>query len=191
MACLICTVLLLTPFIFYGPQCHIIDIVGYLWGSFHHAAAWVPTIGCWLTHLITKPTPWPVIQPLWYVVGDLQEKCSTVSTVAMAHSPQMQRHKPALLCLEQMLPERCQHSWQTLTDGHPYVNWHLGCIGKVFLSTLTTGYVDPWVFAYPYPHPHKPLPVRYGYGFGQVRVWVWVFYLRVTQVIHYRYCHRT
>ena len=98
--------------------------------------------------------------------------------------PTVHRYEPAPLCLEQTLPERCQHLWQTLTDGHPYVNWCLGCISEVFLSTPTIGYVDPWVFAYPYPHPHKPLPVRYGYGFGWVRVQVWVFYPRVTQVIH-------
>ena len=58
----------------------------------------------------------------------------------------------------------------TLADGHPYVNRRLGCIGEVFLSTPTAGYVDPRVFAYPYPHPRKPVPVRYGYGFGRVRV---------------------
>jgi len=193
MVCLICTVLLLTPFVFYAG-----------WSSaprhryrYRRLSTKIFPPCCCLgpyNSMLTHPSrheTYPIAHHPSTTICCRWPTRAVFYHFYSSDGPQStdaNGHEPAPLCLEQTLPECPQHSRQTLADGHPHVNWCLGCIGEVFFPTPTTGCVDPRVFVYPYPHLHKSVPMRYGYGFGWVRVQVWVFYLRVTQVIHYWCC---
>lgn len=74
VACLIFTVT--ATYLLHFLSGIVLSAVSSIWGysrrSFHHTIALVPTIACWLTHLVSQPTPWPVIQALQYVAGPCQ-----------------------------------------------------------------------------------------------------------------------